>query len=42
MSLCNFPLFSFSFALPSVIPSIPIPDLTISLPFAFPPFCPLD
>ncbi len=42
MSLCNFPSFSFSFGLPSIIIGLPtLPSFSFSITFAFPP-CPLD
>jgi hypothetical protein len=42
MSFCNFPTFSITISLPNPLALLSIPDLAISLPFAFPPYCPLD
>lgn len=40
-SRCNFPSFSFSFAIPISLPGLPsLPDLGFSLAFSLP--CPLD
>jgi hypothetical protein len=42
LSRCSFPTFSITISLPNLLALIPIPDLAISLPFTFPPHCPLD
>jgi len=41
-SLCNFPLFAFAIKIPNPLGLIPIPNITVKLPFPFPPVCPLD
>lgn len=42
MSLCRFPTFAFSFALPNLLPSLPTLDLGFTLALPLPPYCPLD
>jgi len=41
-SLCSFPTFSFSFALPSLVLSLPSFDLGFTLAIPLPIACPLD
>lgn len=42
MSRCSFPTFNISISLPA-FPGFALPSLpTLSLPFPFPPPCPLD